>query len=206
MAGLFERHCFSCFVCTGYFFIVPEYYAEEYLDVKAALGEEAAVLYEHYQKYGRAEGRKATADGAAQEIGAGKFDPDFYANTYPDVKAAFGTDVAALYNHYVNYGKAEGRAGYAGQTAGGQVSAPAEKTVVSTKTDIDGMKNYILTVYLDGSRINHITGIHFTNEVNKDVILRTDYGDGLQDKDGNGIDDRDPYNGSGMVDLNYKEL
>ena len=37
------------------------------------------------------------------------FDPEFYAETYPDVKAAFGNDEAALYNHYVQYGKSEGR-------------------------------------------------------------------------------------------------
>lgn len=37
------------------------------------------------------------------------FDAEYYASTYPDVKAAFGNDEAALYNHYVQYGKAEGR-------------------------------------------------------------------------------------------------
>ena len=34
-------------------------------------------------------------------------------------------------------------------------------------------------------------------------ILRTDYSDGLLDKDGNGIDDRDPYNSCGYTDLNF---
>ena len=38
-----------------------------------------------------------------------KFDAEYYADTYQDVKAAFGNDEEALYNHYVNYGKAEGR-------------------------------------------------------------------------------------------------
>ena len=37
------------------------------------------------------------------------FDAEYYASTYPDVKVAFGNDEAALYNHYVQYGKAEGR-------------------------------------------------------------------------------------------------
>ena len=32
-----------------------------------------------------------------------------YANTYPDVYAAFGYDRDQIYNHYVKYGKAEGR-------------------------------------------------------------------------------------------------
>ena len=37
------------------------------------------------------------------------FDAEFYAETYPDVKDAVGSDEPALYDHYVNYGKAEGR-------------------------------------------------------------------------------------------------
>ena len=37
------------------------------------------------------------------------FDPIFYAETYPDVAAVLGTDAEALYNHYINNGKAEGR-------------------------------------------------------------------------------------------------
>lgn len=41
------------------------------------------------------------------------FDPSFYAATYPDVAAAMGTDPAALYQHYVQFGKAEGRLPYA---------------------------------------------------------------------------------------------
>lgn len=37
------------------------------------------------------------------------FDAEYYANTYADVKEAFGNDEVALYNHYVQHGKAEGR-------------------------------------------------------------------------------------------------
>ena len=37
------------------------------------------------------------------------FDAEYYAQTYPDVVAAMGTDTNALYQHYVTYGKAEGR-------------------------------------------------------------------------------------------------
>lgn len=37
------------------------------------------------------------------------FDYTTYADTYPDLKAIFGYDAAGLYNHYVLYGKAEGR-------------------------------------------------------------------------------------------------
>jgi len=37
------------------------------------------------------------------------FDAEYYAQTYPDVAAVFGTDKDALYSHYATYGKAEGR-------------------------------------------------------------------------------------------------
>ena len=37
------------------------------------------------------------------------FDAEFYAANNPDVVAAYGTDTAALYRHYVEFGKAEGR-------------------------------------------------------------------------------------------------
>lgn len=37
------------------------------------------------------------------------FDADYYAQTYPDVANVLGTDRDALYNHYVTFGKAEGR-------------------------------------------------------------------------------------------------
>ena len=46
----------------------------------------------------------------ATSITKKNFDEKAYADTYPDVKAAFGYDKNALWNHYVNYGKSEGRA------------------------------------------------------------------------------------------------
>lgn len=37
------------------------------------------------------------------------FDSDYYADTYPDLKQAFGYDFDALLNHYLTYGISEGR-------------------------------------------------------------------------------------------------
>ena len=59
----------------------------------------------------------------------GKFDPQYYASTYPDVAAAFGTDETALYNHYKACGKAEGRKPYADADA--QTAAPAAASTVN---------------------------------------------------------------------------
>lgn len=41
------------------------------------------------------------------------FDASYYYNTYPDVAEAFGKNDAKLFNHFVNYGVAEGRSGCA---------------------------------------------------------------------------------------------
>lgn len=40
---------------------------------------------------------------------AARFDPAFYAATYPDVAAACGTEEAALLRHYLDFGQGEGR-------------------------------------------------------------------------------------------------
>lgn len=42
----------------------------------------------------------------------GKFDPKYYAETYPDVAELIGTDTEALYEHYLNFGIYEGRSPY----------------------------------------------------------------------------------------------
>ncbi|WP_022754713.1 anthrax toxin lethal factor-related metalloendopeptidase [Butyrivibrio fibrisolvens] len=61
------------------------------------------------------------------------FDAQFNADTYPDVKEAFGYNEVLLYEHYLTCGKAEGRLPYAG-------AAPTEVVPVTTDlvvTNID---------------------------------------------------------------------
>lgn len=62
----------------------------------------------------------ADATGIAQYFGLKKekteeysavFDAAYYANRYPDLKAAFGNDESALLQHFIQYGMAEGRQG-----------------------------------------------------------------------------------------------
>ena len=51
-----------------------------------------------------------TAKAAPVQMADGTtFDATFYAAANPDVVAVFGTDAAALYQHYVMFGRAEGR-------------------------------------------------------------------------------------------------
>lgn len=62
----------------------------------------------------------ADATGIAQYYGLKKetpvdysavFDATYYANRYPDLKAAFGNDESVLLQHFIQYGMAEGRQG-----------------------------------------------------------------------------------------------
>ena len=46
----------------------------------------------------------------------GMFDAEYYAQSNPDVVAAFGTDENELYQHYVQFGKQEGRKATAAET------------------------------------------------------------------------------------------
>jgi hypothetical protein len=90
-------------------------YANRYPDVKNALGTDKQALWNHYQTYGKKEGRTANFTAASSSASASQnesyatFNATDYANRYPDVKNALGTDKQALWNHYQTYGKAEGR-------------------------------------------------------------------------------------------------
>lgn len=52
---------------------------------------------------------------------ASKFDPNFYAATYPDVVEVLGVEAKDLYNHYLTYGMQERRIPYAGAEPGAPV-------------------------------------------------------------------------------------
>lgn len=66
------------------------------------------------------------------------FDAEFYAETYLDVKQALGTDETVLYNHYLTYGKAEGRKPY----ADAQTSAQPAATWQVPATAIEQLNDY----------------------------------------------------------------
>ena len=109
----------------------PAFYAAKYADVRAIYGSDAGALYNHYLAYGQKEGRVPDANvqgGAAVDGIAGmpaKFNPAFYAAKYADVRAAFGTNAEALYNHYITCGQREGRMPFDGARGGEAVSGIA---------------------------------------------------------------------------------
>ncbi|WP_026489156.1 hypothetical protein [Butyrivibrio sp. XBB1001] len=71
----------------------------------------------------------------------GIFDAEFYAKNNPDVVAALGSNESTLYEHYLNYGKAEGRLPYATDSAG--AATPPAKSAGNcskqTLMDISGL-------------------------------------------------------------------
>ena len=101
-------------------------YSAEYDDAEADnfKTEYDAILEakETYDKEYAAEQERIAAEKKAAEEEAAKkeaeipdwFDATYYANNNPDVVAAVGNSKTALYDHYKNHGKSEGRAAYAG--------------------------------------------------------------------------------------------
>lgn len=76
-----------------------KYYADTYADLKAAFGDNEKALFNHYMKYGLAEGRQGSAT----------FNLAEYRKAYADLEASFGNNWDAYVNHYYKYGKNEGR-------------------------------------------------------------------------------------------------
>ncbi len=75
------------------------FYANEYPDLKAAFGSDAAKLYTHFLNYGISEGRQAHP----------MFDVKYYLSQHTDLQNAFGKDYARVLNHYINIGCTENR-------------------------------------------------------------------------------------------------
>lgn len=74
-------------------------YHNLYPDLQKAFNGNAKQLRNHWETYGKKEGRRASF----------VFDPVFYLNKYGDLKNAFGNDYVAAYNHYQTNGIKEGR-------------------------------------------------------------------------------------------------
>ena len=107
-------------------------YADTYADLKKAFGYNEALLWQHYLQFGIKEGRQvytksgttATVAPATTGLTQANFDYKRYADTYADLKKAFGYDAAKLWQHYQTFGIKEGRQAFAKGAAATAV-APA---------------------------------------------------------------------------------
>ena len=81
----------------------PVYYANRYPDLRAAFGDDANQLWQHFVAFGMMEFRQASDE----------FDPVYYKSMYADLQHAYGSDNPMYYFHYVAAGKAEGRQAHA---------------------------------------------------------------------------------------------
>ena len=79
----------------------PTFYANNYPDLKTAIGTNPTRLFNHFINYGMKEARQAIAT----------FNPVSYRNYYPDLQKAFGDNWPSYYIHYCTNGFAEGRKG-----------------------------------------------------------------------------------------------
>ena len=69
------------------------------------------------------------------------FDAEYYAANNADVTAAFGRGESALYNHYINYGKKEGRAAY-------DMNVTGQKIAVSTAVNSTNLAENLASAFM----------------------------------------------------------
>lgn len=166
-----------------------EYYAQNNPDVVAVLGTDAGVLYQHYVMFGKNEGRLPYAQSSAATNTNGTtmalpdgtvFDPVYYAQNNPDVVAVLGTDANLLAQHYIQFGKAEGRKPSAGGITASQspISTTAQRD--SFDYNLARMNRFMKSVFLGD---NEETGWVFDYEAglkeNREIVVTNTLNDQL---------------------------
>lgn len=86
-------------------------YANTYPDVYAAFGYDRDQIYNHYVKYGKAEGRMACMT-PTEGLTVQNFNAAQYAKDNPDIAAVVGKSSKALYQNFITVGFSTGRVGH----------------------------------------------------------------------------------------------
>ena len=76
------------------------YYSVKYPDLNRAFGFNEIALKNHWEQYGKKEGRSPSP----------LYDPPYYKTNNADLESAFGNNYTGLYNHFLEYGIKEFRA------------------------------------------------------------------------------------------------
>ena len=79
----------------------PDYYVNQYPDLKQAFGTNAELAFQHFVSNGIQEGRTASPN----------FSVTTYRDRYADLRAAFGNNLPLYVQHYLTTGIHEGRSG-----------------------------------------------------------------------------------------------
>ena len=80
------------------------------------------------------------------------FDATYYANKYPDLKAAFGTDATKLYQHFVTYGINEGRQGCASFDIKTYLQKYSDLKAAYGNNYAEALNHYLVHGYQEGRR------------------------------------------------------
>ena len=103
----------------------PNYYLENYADVRALYANDGYALIRHYVLYGIDEGRQANI----------WFNATTYKNNYVDLRNIYGYNMGAYIRHYIVCGAAEGRSGWIS-------NGSTEKAWMLNGVDYSGVYNY----------------------------------------------------------------
>ena len=106
----------------------PKFYVSVYPDLKAAFGTDYVAAYNHFLSNGIAEGRQ----------GSKEFSVSIYKQNYADLRKAFGTsssDNWKYLQHYLQYGKKEGRNAVSLVASSTSTSASTATSVAWVKTN-----------------------------------------------------------------------
>lgn len=119
------------------------------------------------------------------------FDAEFYGASNPDVAAVCGTDAAALYQHYVEHGRAEGRKPVSDADASLKASAAVRSSQKRTGGSVkDAVNSAALAPVWSGSKeVNDVIGQIFAQIITEEMttydkvkacydwlIMNTEYG------------------------------
>lgn len=100
-----------------------------------------------------------------------KFDADYYSNTYADVKNALGTDEMVLLNHYLTYGRKEGRKPYANASTAEPSKKDSSKAVTS-KIDTSKVQQALLAEINRMRKSAGISPLKSSSELNSVASVR----------------------------------